>query len=70
VGHHSTSEMYKDVPPTDLPSIPKAKQKRKKMKSTSSPRSTSSSSSRSSRAAKSKAKFVEGNQNPGNIEVA
>ncbi|KAI5656836.1 hypothetical protein M9H77_25629 [Catharanthus roseus] len=70
-GQNSTTEMYKDLPPTEVPSVPKAKQKRKKVKSNSSPRSTSSSTSRSSRAAaKSKAKFVEGNQNPANIEVA
>ncbi|XP_027160625.1 CRIB domain-containing protein RIC10 [Coffea eugenioides] len=70
MGHRSTSEMYKDIPSTDLPNIPKAKQKRKKSKSTSSPRSNSSSSSRGSRAAKSKTKFVEGNAKPANIEVA
>ncbi|XP_009605867.1 CRIB domain-containing protein RIC10-like isoform X2 [Nicotiana tomentosiformis] len=57
------SELYRDVAP------PK-KQKRRKAKSTSSPRSGSSSSSRSSRAEKSKAKFVEGNAKPVNIEVA
>ncbi|KAL3522041.1 hypothetical protein ACH5RR_014875 [Cinchona calisaya] len=71
MGHQSTSEIYKDIPPTDLPNIPKLKQKRKKSKSTSSPRSSSSSTSKSSRvAAKSKAKFVEGNAKPANIEVA
>ncbi|KAL7213472.1 hypothetical protein ACSBR2_016075 [Camellia fascicularis] len=59
--------MFKDIPPTDLPNIPK-KQKRKKIKSTSSPKS-SSSSSRSSRAAKSKSKFVENNAIPKKIEV-
>lgn len=57
------SELYRDVAP------PK-KQKRRKAKSTSSPRSGSSSSSRSSRVEKSKAKFVEGNAKPVNIEVA
>ncbi|XP_057498601.1 CRIB domain-containing protein RIC10-like isoform X1 [Actinidia eriantha] len=61
------SEMFKDVPPVDLPNIPKKKHKRKKTKSTSSPKS--SSSSRSSRAAKSKAKFVEENARPANLEV-
>ncbi|KAI3456423.1 hypothetical protein Pfo_013086 [Paulownia fortunei] len=65
----SGSEMFKDIPPTELPPI-KKKQKRKKSKSTSSPKSNSGSSSRSSRAAKSKAKFVEGNAKPTNIEVA
>lgn len=54
LGQQSTSEMFKENLPTDLPNIPK-KQKRKKSKSTSSPKS--SSSSRSSRAAKSKASF-------------
>ncbi|KAK2968134.1 hypothetical protein RJ640_001156, partial [Escallonia rubra] len=68
MGRQATSEMFKDIQPSDLPNIPK-KQKRKKSKSTSSPKS--SSSSRSSRAAKSsKAKFVEGNTKPSNIEVA
>ncbi|KAK2999434.1 hypothetical protein RJ639_023387 [Escallonia herrerae] len=68
MGRQPTSEMFKDIQPSDLPNIPK-KQKRKKSKSTSSPKS--SSSSRSSRAAKSsKAKFVEGNTKPSNIEVA
>ncbi|KAK6123991.1 hypothetical protein DH2020_042274 [Rehmannia glutinosa] len=65
----SGSEMFKDTPPTEFPPI-KKKQKRKKVKSTSSPKSNSGSSSRSSRAAKSKAKFVEGNAKPSNIEVA
>ncbi|KAA8515477.1 hypothetical protein F0562_018912 [Nyssa sinensis] len=61
------SGIFRDLPPTDLPNIPK-KQKRKKIKSTSSPKS-SSSSTRSSRAAKSKAKFVEDNCKPINLEV-
>ncbi|KAL3519513.1 hypothetical protein ACH5RR_017662 [Cinchona calisaya] len=70
MGHQSTSEIYKDIAvSTDLPNIPKSKQKRKKSKSTSSPKSNSSSS-RGSRAAKLKAKFVEGNAKPANIEVA
>lgn len=56
------SEMLKDI----TPNIPK-KHKRKKNKSTSSPKS--SSSSRSSRAAKSKAKYVEDNARPSNLEV-
>ncbi|THG02022.1 hypothetical protein TEA_009325 [Camellia sinensis var. sinensis] len=60
-------DMFKDIPPIDLPNIPN-KQKRKKIKSTSSPKS-SSSSSRSSRAAKSKSKFVENNAIPKKIEV-
>ncbi|KAG8385708.1 hypothetical protein BUALT_Bualt03G0073300 [Buddleja alternifolia] len=64
----SGSEMFKDTPPTEFP--PMKKQKRRKKKSTSSPKSNSGSSSKSSRAAKSKAKFVEGNANPTNIEVA
>ncbi|KAL6992731.1 hypothetical protein U1Q18_010846 [Sarracenia purpurea var. burkii] len=61
------SEMFTDVPPTDLPNIPK-KPKRKKSKSTSSPKS---SSSRSSRAAKSKTKFVNdaASAQPTNLEV-
>ncbi|CAI9755115.1 unnamed protein product [Fraxinus pennsylvanica] len=63
----SGSDMFGDIPSTELPNIPK-KQKRKKSKSTSSPKS--SSSSRSSRAAKSKAKLIEGNPNPTNIQVA
>ncbi|XP_030457039.1 CRIB domain-containing protein RIC10-like [Syzygium oleosum] len=54
MGQQSTSEMFKENLPTDLPNIPK-KQKRKKSKSSSSPKS--SSSTRSSRAAKSKASF-------------
>uniref|UniRef100_A0A5B6ZCF2 Putative CRIB domain-containing protein RIC10 n=1 Tax=Davidia involucrata TaxID=16924 RepID=A0A5B6ZCF2_DAVIN len=61
------SEMFRDLPPTDLPNVPK-KQRRKKIKSTSSPKS-SSSSSRSSRAVKSKAKYVEDNRKPTNLEV-
>lgn len=60
------SDLYRDVAPTVAPK----KQKRRKPKSTSSPRSGSSSSSRSSRPEKSKAKFVEGNAKPVNIEVA
>ncbi|KAE9461693.1 hypothetical protein C3L33_06397, partial [Rhododendron williamsianum] len=60
------SETFKDIPPTDLPNIPK-KHKRKKIKSTSSPKS--SSSSRSSRAAKLKAKYVEDKTRPPNLEV-
>jgi len=56
------SETLKDI----TPNIPK-KHKRKKNKSTSSPKS--SSSSRSSRAAKSKAKYVEDNARPPNLEV-
>ncbi|PSS04710.1 CRIB domain-containing protein [Actinidia chinensis var. chinensis] len=59
------SEMFKDIPPTDLPNIPK-KPKHKKTKSTSSPQS---SSSRSSRAAKSKAKFVDNNARQTNLQV-
>ncbi|KAH7837989.1 hypothetical protein Vadar_020567 [Vaccinium darrowii] len=58
----SVSETLKDI----TPNIPK-KHKRKKNKSTSSPKS--SSSSRSSRAAKSKAKYVEDNARPPNLEV-
>uniref|UniRef100_A0A5B7C3C7 Putative PAK-box/P21-Rho-binding n=1 Tax=Davidia involucrata TaxID=16924 RepID=A0A5B7C3C7_DAVIN len=61
------SEVFSDLPPADLPNIPK-KQRRKKIKSTSSPKS-SSSSSRSSRAAKSKAKYVENSTKPANMEV-
>ncbi|KAL7088739.1 hypothetical protein ACP275_13G145200 [Erythranthe tilingii] len=60
----SGSEMFNELPPM------KKKQKRKKMKSASSPKSNSGSSSKSSRALKSKAKFVEGNAKPSNIEVA
>ncbi|XP_057463156.1 CRIB domain-containing protein RIC10-like [Actinidia eriantha] len=59
------SEMFKDIPPTDLPNIPK-KPKHKKTKSTSSPQS---SSSRSSRATKSKAKFVDNNARQTNLQV-
>lgn len=59
------SDLYRDVAPSMVPK----KQKRRKPKSTSSPRS-GSSSSKSSRAEKSKAKFVEGNAKPVNIEVA
>lgn len=51
--HQPNFDMFKDVPPTDLPNIPK-KQKRKKSRSTSSPKS---SSSRSSRSAKPKSAF-------------
>ncbi|KAH7857987.1 hypothetical protein Vadar_018669 [Vaccinium darrowii] len=61
-----SDQMLEDIPPTDLPKIPK-KHTRKKAKPTSSPKS--SSSSRSSRAAKSKTKFVENNARPSNIEV-
>ncbi|KAL8468895.1 hypothetical protein ACS0TY_031921 [Phlomoides rotata] len=64
------SEMFKDIPQSELPPI-KKKQKRKKCKSTSSPKSNSGSTSRSARAAaKSKAKFVDGNSNSTDIEVA
>ncbi|PHT30292.1 CRIB domain-containing protein RIC10 [Capsicum baccatum] len=62
-----TSDLYRDVTPSV---VPKKQKRRMKPKSTSSPRSGSSSSSRSSRAEKSKAKFVEGNAKPLNIEVA
>lgn len=69
LGRQTASDMFTDIPPTDMPNIPK-KQKRKKQKSTSSPKS-SSSSTRSSRAAKTKAKFVEGNvKASSSIEVA
>lgn len=50
--HTSSSEMFKDGPPSDLP-IPPKKHRRRKIRSTSSPKS--SSTSRSSRAAKAKA---------------
>ncbi|KAL4628474.1 hypothetical protein ACB098_05G179400 [Castanea mollissima] len=53
MGHQQACDMFKDVPPTDLPNIPK-KQKRKKSRSSSSPKS---SSSRSSRGSKSKTAF-------------
>ncbi|KAJ4703182.1 CRIB domain containing protein [Melia azedarach] len=49
------SETFKDIPPSDLPNVPK-KHKRKKKTSTSSPKS---SSSRSSRAPKPKATYNE-----------
>lgn len=63
----SGSEMFRDIPSSELPPLNK-KHKRKKCKSSSSPKSYSGSSSRSARAAaKSNAKFVEG---PTNIEVA
>lgn len=55
MGRQQACDMFRDIPPTDLPNVPK-KQKRKKYRSTSSPKS-SSSSSRSSRAAKSKTAF-------------
>ena len=54
MGRQQACDMFRDIPPTDLPNVPK-KQKRKKYRSTSSPKS--SSSSRSSRAAKSKTAF-------------
>ncbi|KAL0398733.1 UNVERIFIED_CONTAM: CRIB domain-containing protein RIC10 [Sesamum radiatum] len=64
------TEMFKDIPPSDLPPV-KKKPKRKKCKpAPSSPTSNSGSTSRSARAAKSKTKFVEDNANPTNIEVA
>lgn len=53
MGCQQASDMFKDVPPTDLPNIPK-KQKRKKSRSSS---SLKSSSSRSSRGSKSKTAF-------------
>ncbi|CAN4078312.1 unnamed protein product [Withania somnifera] len=59
------SDLYRGIAPSVVPK----KQKRRKPKLTSSPRS-GSSSSKSSRAEKSKAKFVEGNAKPVNIEVA
>ncbi|KAK4491948.1 hypothetical protein RD792_002731 [Penstemon davidsonii] len=62
-------EMSKDTPGSENPSV-KKKHRRKKSRSTNSPKSNSSSTSRSSRAAKSKAKLVEGNAKPTNIEVA
>ncbi|KAL0407281.1 UNVERIFIED_CONTAM: CRIB domain-containing protein RIC10 [Sesamum latifolium] len=65
----SESDMFKDTPSAELPSI-KKKEKRKKSKSTSSQKSISSSSSMSSRGPKSKSKFIEGNANPTNIRVA
>lgn len=54
-GGRSASDIFKDIPPTDLPNIPK-EQKRKKKPSTSSPKC---GSSRSSRAAKSKTTYNE-----------
>ncbi|KAL3850850.1 hypothetical protein ACJIZ3_012732 [Penstemon smallii] len=63
------TEMSKDTPGSENPSV-KKKHRRKKSRSTNSPKSNSSSTSRSSRAAKSKAKLVEGNAKPTNIEVA
>ncbi|KAK4421319.1 CRIB domain-containing protein RIC10 [Sesamum alatum] len=65
----SESDLFKDTPSAELPSI-KKKEKRKKSKSTSSQKSISSSSSMSSRIPKSKSKFIEGNANPTNIRVA
>ncbi|KAK4439311.1 CRIB domain-containing protein RIC10 [Sesamum alatum] len=65
-------EMFKDIPPSDLPPV-KKKPKRKKCKpaaAPSSPTSNSGSTSRTSRATKSKTKFVEDNASPANIEVA
>ncbi|KAK9064202.1 hypothetical protein SSX86_015582 [Deinandra increscens subsp. villosa] len=53
LGRRPTDDTLDDLPPLDLPNIPK-KQRRRKSKSTCSPRSTSSSRS-SSRAAKVKA---------------
>ncbi|KAK7834715.1 CRIB domain-containing protein RIC10 isoform X1 [Quercus suber] len=53
MGCQQACDMFKDVPPTDLPNIPK-KQKRKKSRSSS---SLKSSSSRSSRGSKSKTAF-------------
>ncbi|PIN13761.1 hypothetical protein CDL12_13624 [Handroanthus impetiginosus] len=65
----SESEMFKDIPSTNLPSI-KKKEKRKKSKSTSSPKSMSSSSSRTSRTTKSKSKLIEDSTKATNIKVA
>ncbi|XP_076884130.1 CRIB domain-containing protein RIC10-like [Bidens hawaiensis] len=53
MGRRPTGDTLNDLPPVDLPSIPK-KQRRRKSKSTCSPKSTSSSKS-SSRATKVKA---------------
>ncbi|KAJ0017865.1 hypothetical protein Pint_10904 [Pistacia integerrima] len=55
MGGQPASDIFKDIPPTDLPNIPK-KQKRKKKSSTSSPLC---GSSRSSRAAKSRTTYNE-----------
>ncbi|XP_041023506.1 CRIB domain-containing protein RIC10-like isoform X2 [Juglans microcarpa x Juglans regia] len=64
--HQPAGDMFKDVPPTDLPTnIPK-KQKRKKSRSTPSPKS---SSSRSSRAAKSKPAFNDHMDATSNLQV-
>nr|GEY78508.1 CRIB domain-containing protein RIC10-like [Tanacetum cinerariifolium] len=52
MGRRPSNDVLNDLPPTDLPNIPK-KQRRKKSKSICSPKK--SSSSRSSRAAKAKA---------------
>lgn len=52
MGKRPTDDTINDIPPVDLPNIPK-KQRRRKSKSTCSPKS--SSSSKSSRAAKAKA---------------
>ncbi|XP_073056020.1 uncharacterized protein [Primulina eburnea] len=66
----SGSDMLKDIPSAELPSI-KKKQKRKKSKSSSSPKSSSSHSSGTSRAVKSKSKLVgECGTKPSNMEVA
>ncbi|KAH6773799.1 COBRA-like protein 10 precursor [Perilla frutescens var. frutescens] len=66
----SGSEMFRDIPSSELPPL-KKKQKRKKCKSTSSPKCNAGSSSRSARAAaKSNAKFVEGPTNIERIEEA
>ncbi|GAV90384.1 PBD domain-containing protein [Cephalotus follicularis] len=68
VGHQThVSEIFNDIPPTDLPNIPK-KQKRKKSRPTSSPRA-SSSSLISSRAAKPKVAFKEMERTP-NLQVS
>ncbi|KAK4588229.1 hypothetical protein RGQ29_019283 [Quercus rubra] len=53
MGRQQACDMFKDIPPTDLPNISK-KQKRKKSRSSSSPKL---SSSRSSRGSKSKTAF-------------
>ncbi|KAK4368319.1 hypothetical protein RND71_012111 [Anisodus tanguticus] len=65
----TTTNMYKDMTTSDVPSPPK-KHKRRKPKSTSSPKSSSPSTMRSSRATKHKAKSVEGNHSPAAIEVS
>jgi hypothetical protein len=55
MGHQTMPNVFNDIPPSDLPNVPKKPKTRKKKTSSSSPNYSSSSTSRISRKTKQKA---------------